>query len=75
MSFRPLVTMRVHPREGVAVGNSENALNTSTYSYARHHLGARSTILVPATGSESMRKFLPSISVLPLMDRRPITLD
>jgi hypothetical protein len=30
--------------------------------------------LVPAPGSESMRKFAPSISVLPLMDRRPITL-
>jgi hypothetical protein len=30
--------------------------------------------LVPATGSESMRKFAPSISVLSLMDRRPITL-
>jgi hypothetical protein len=30
--------------------------------------------LVPATGSESMRKFLPSISVLSLMDRRPIVL-
>ena len=30
--------------------------------------------LVPATGSESMRKFPPSISGLPLMDRRPIAL-
>ena len=30
--------------------------------------------LVPAPGSESMRKFAPSISVLSLMDRRPITL-
>jgi hypothetical protein len=30
--------------------------------------------LVPAPGSESMHKFAPSISVLPLMDRRPITL-
>jgi hypothetical protein len=31
--------------------------------------------LVPATGSESMRKFAPSISVLPLKDRWPITLS
>ena len=30
--------------------------------------------LVPATGSESMRKFLQSISVLSLMDHRPIAL-
>ena len=33
-----------------------------------------SSTLVPATGSESMRKFAPSIAVLSLMDRRPITL-
>ena len=31
--------------------------------------------LVPATGSESMRKFLPSISVLSPMGHRPIALD
>jgi hypothetical protein len=30
--------------------------------------------LVPAPGSESMRNFAPSISLLPLMDRRPIIL-
>ena len=30
--------------------------------------------LVPATGSESMRKFASSISVLSLMDHRPIAL-
>jgi hypothetical protein len=31
--------------------------------------------LVPTTGSESMRKFLPSISVLSFMDHSPITLS
>jgi hypothetical protein len=35
----------------------------------------RISTLVPATGSETMRKFAPSISVLPHMDRRPITLS